>query len=167
MALYNFNYAISRTQFRKFATTPDGQFYDAALASDFSVSNILLARKGHALVIADADVKIFVDTNRSYVLTSQMSEYLLKHEQLHYDITALAAREYYKKVFELIGKDEFTLHANMYKMRSSLQQIMIGTQRRYDHQTKHDIDKTAQEKWIRNVSTVKQTPNGRIDQLWL
>jgi hypothetical protein len=74
------------------------------------------------------------------------SDHLLGHEQLHFDIA-----EYYRRVFvERLSKATIALGSAKQFLPELYAQVLAelrSEQKLYDEQTKHSVDKEAQENW--------------------
>jgi len=95
----------------------------------------------------------------------KMNAELLKHEQGHYDITALGARELYAGLFKLKAKDVKSLGDDVKELSRRIQRKINTINNRYDNQTDHSKIKAEQEKWNRAIASEKQKPNGSLDSL--
>ncbi len=94
-------------------------------------------------------VKCFFDKSKSWT-KAEDSEHLLRHEQLHFDITELFTRKLRKKLAELedpcgrnSGKVQGIYDRNFDEMNRY--------QKRYDKETKHSINESAQKIWEERV----------------
>ena len=82
----------------------------------------------------------------SWVKKKQKSAYLLKHEQVHFDITELFVRKMRKEILS----QKYTLKKFNKSVAKTLKKYSKETnafQNRYDKETKHSIDKEQQKKW--------------------
>jgi hypothetical protein len=75
---------------------------------------------------------------------TEHSDYILKHEQLHFDITEIYARKIRKKIKLLESSsqdiDYLALHKKLFNESRELQ-------KRYDRETNHSKDFIAQNRW--------------------
>lgn len=91
----------------------------------------------------------------SWVLSEKMTEALLAHEQLHFDIAELFARKM-KMTFaeyELPVKTFIDKKADQ-RMEKAYHQIfkeMMEMQHLYDEETGHGTDVKAQEEWVSQI----------------
>lgn len=90
----------------------------------------------------------FFNPNSSWVKPGSTNEYLLKHEQLHFDITELHARKLRKKLAEIkvdqLGKDPKAILTKAYEIIEKERAFM---QKKYDQETNHSLNKNAEAKW--------------------
>ncbi|MDX1406872.1 MAG: DUF922 domain-containing protein [Saprospiraceae bacterium] len=91
------------------------------------------------------EVTAYFDPARSWRKPDARSAYLLRHEQLHFDISELHARLLRKAFAQATFSDRFeaeitALHAQNSEARREMQ-------RRYDSETQHSNDRGAQGRW--------------------
>jgi hypothetical protein len=116
------------------------------------------ATKGYQ--ITDVSVKVTVERGNMWSVKSGRTDALLKHEQGHYDIVALLARDLYdeltgwnegKKPKRFVKATDLSGTANRMRRSTEAQVVHLGGSPRsvgvYDKQTKHGLDAKAQEKW--------------------
>ncbi|UZO79335.1 DUF922 domain-containing protein [Aquimarina sp. ERC-38] len=85
----------------------------------------------------------------SWVKKGQTSNYLLAHEQIHFDISELHARIMRKKLQEYepgsnVRKDLNQLYKRVERMRVNMQEL-------YDIETAHSNNKSNQEIWAKKI----------------
>jgi hypothetical protein len=165
MALNNFDTNISWSQFKKLSARPVGQNEDAQIHSEISFSNFKLAKKGSAITITDVDINIQLVPVDCWVVADQMSADLLKHEQGHYDILALNAREIQKELLKVTAASTQKLQAKVNDLQTKASQRVKTMDDRYDSATDHSRKKDIQQIWDRKIDTAKKNPNGTLDYL--
>ncbi len=164
MPLQNFNYSISWSDFTPQSSRPHGSDEDAFTKSIYH-HNYNYERNGNAVTISSADVTISMVTSQCWVVSAQSTNDLLQHEQGHYDITALGAREFYNALLQLTAISVHALQTSIAHLHSRCQQKINSANRRYDTQTAHSQNTTVQQTWNRQITTEKQNPAGGIDNL--
>ena len=164
MGLEGTDTAIQWSNFNRLEQPPVGKDYDAETASQFSLE-YLLVRKGNAVVVKSADVKVFINTDNSWAVIGKRNDYLLKHEQGHYDITAIAAKEFYSGLMELTAKDKNALQEKIRRLNHRLQKKIDNSNILYDEQTDHSRNKSAQGKWNKALETEKRKAGSSLDNL--
>lgn len=97
------------------------------------------------------EVKAYFNKKESWKKDSSLSEYLLKHEQLHFDIAELAARRLRKD----ISNCRFT--AKNYKrkyaeLKEKGERFFAECQARYDRDSDHSKNDEKQRFWIQKVN---------------
>ncbi len=97
-------------------------------------------------------VDSFCYPSLSWVKRGQMSEDLLSHEQLHFDISELHARIMRKRLKEYkAGKN---IRRDLNKMYKLVERMRINMQQRYDEETDHSKNKVNQAKWDKKIETL-------------
>lgn len=103
---------------------------------------------GNGVIELEYEVKSYFNKQGSWVKSGSKNEYLLKHEQVHFDITELHARKLRKKLSEInlnsLGKEPREVLNNYYKVIEKERGLM---QQKYDRETNHSLNKNAQLKW--------------------
>lgn len=85
----------------------------------------------------------------SWSYKNKQSDYILQHEQLHFDITELYARLFRKRL-----SDEVKSLRDIKKINAIGKQILSDwdkEQKNYDRETNHSMNTKAQMEWIANV----------------
>jgi len=75
------------------------------------------------------------------------SEYLLAHEQLHFDLTELYARKLRKAFLTRKWKENENVNAIFNDLYQSNQTLLWKVQEIYDAETEHSINREAQARW--------------------
>jgi len=75
------------------------------------------------------------------------SEYLLAHEQLHFDLTELYVRKLRKAFLTRRWKENENVYAIFNELYQSNQTLLWKVQDVYDAETEHSINREAQAKW--------------------
>jgi len=91
---------------------------------------------------------IFVKS-KSYLKTT--SEYVLKHEQLHFDICELFARKLRQKILALDFKKIRNVQDVVKNLYAKVSQEMIKEQDKYDSETEHGFNSARQQAWSEKV----------------
>ena len=95
-------------------------------------------------------VKSFMDKSRSWTKVEKQTPELLKHEQIHFDISEFFARKLQEALNGRSYTDDYkneigSIYLQMLEARSAMEA-------KYDDQTNHSINKTKQAIWERYVS---------------
>jgi hypothetical protein len=165
MPVNNFNYAVSWSDFAERPARPTGENEDAQIHPEMSFSNFQIGRKGKAIIIKDVDIDIALVAVDCWVVTSQKSAYLLKHEQGHFDILAICARELYNTILGLSGTSTNDLQKKIEQAKTRLGQKVTLVDKRYDDKTKHSLDTAVQQTWDGKIDSTKKNPTGSLDDL--
>ena len=165
MAVNNFNYLISWSDFIHMPAKPPGETEDAEIVLRFPQQYEYAVGKGF-VKINNLSVDIGLNSPECWVLSSQVSNMdLLKHEQGHYDITALGAREFHDKLDGLKVATEDALIKKIKKIREEIQKKIDVANLKYDDQTNHSMNKQVQKTWEQKIDTAKKNPKGVINDL--
>jgi predicted secreted Zn-dependent protease len=164
MPLNNFTHIISWSEFTHVPSRPEGVEENAEINCHFPHTYQFGKNKG-AVTIASAEVNISTIPAKCWVVSDQKTDYLLQHEQSHYDILALCAREFYNKILTYTASTEDKLEKRIKHLNADLQQKVNKIDKRYDLQTKHSQDKAKQQEWDKKIAAEKQKPDGSIDNL--
>lgn len=165
MAVEGFDNDISWSKFKKRKVRPKASDADGYTYAIYRSSVKFGYGEGKAIVVKSADFVVELDSKESWVVEDKMNDELLKHEQGHYDITALGAREVYAGLFKLQAKDSKALTDSVKDLNDRIQKKIDDTNKRYDKQTDHSRNKVEQEKWNKAISNEKLKPDGSIDNL--
>ena len=122
--------------------------YVASTSSGISFSYSIGVRGGQL------DLKYTVQSNfypqSSWYNPQEVDDYILRHEQTHFDITELHARIFRKVLaetdFDLDPQDELAdLYEEVEQARRAMQQL-------YDKETDHSNIRDAEERWVQYVA---------------
>jgi hypothetical protein len=123
-------------------------------------------RNGKRVIITNVNVTIYLFKKDNWVIRNKMIDELLKHEQGHYDITALLAREYYNRIKKVFAPSVPEMNEKLRKLDEEFEKkyTLLHTDR-YDKQTAHGANKNIQEMWNQKIAAEKQKPDGNTDSL--
>jgi hypothetical protein len=126
------------------------------------------ASKTKGYRITEVHVQVTLERGNMWAVKSAQTADLLRHEQGHYDIVALLARDLYQ---ELTGwntakspkrfRKETDLTGAANRLRRTAEQLVKhvgGTEQKvgiYDKQTNHGLDAKAQEKWDKSLAAAR------------
>lgn len=79
------------------------------------------------------------------------SEYVLRHEQLHFDITELYARKLRKMVSDKDFRKVSNMQSVIQNMYSKIVEQWQKDEQRYDDETTHGINAARQKEWVDNI----------------
>ncbi|TPN84753.1 DUF922 domain-containing protein [Aquimarina algicola] len=134
-----------------FRGRPDiGSHFDASVNTGITYQWSYGKDKG--AIELNYQVDSFCYPSLSWVKKGQMSDDLLSHEQLHFDISELHARIMRKRLKEYkAGKN---IRRDLNKMYKLVERMRIIMQERYDEETDHSKNKEGQKKWEKKVETL-------------
>lgn len=100
--------------------------------------------------------KVFMLKDQSWVRGESKSEYTLNHEQRHFDITQIVTERLKERILNLeIFPDEYDSVINYYYLEAFRE--MNRLQDLYDKETRHGMDRGAQERWNKKLDLALQT----------
>lgn len=165
MAVNNFNYLISWPDFTHVPAKPQGVTEDAEIRLQFPQKYDYDIGKNFVKV-TNLSVDIGLASPECWVLTSQSTNMdLLKHEQGHYDITALGAREFHDKLDGMEAANENALKKEIRRIRNAVQKKIDTANLNYDDQTKHSLNTQVQLTWNQKIDVAKKNPKGTVTDL--
>ncbi|MFN8347158.1 MAG: hypothetical protein U0X91_19305 [Spirosomataceae bacterium] len=94
--------------------------------------------------------KVWIDKTISWVRADSKNDYVLDHEQLHFDITRLTAERFKRhlKTMDFSVEDYSSeiqyQYIEFYRLHSQLQM-------QYDDETSHGVNRPAQDRWVKKV----------------
>jgi len=94
----------------------------------------------------------------SWVVRQKESAQLLGHEQGHFDIEALAGRDFLNELQGKSVQQERNLVPGLNAQTQSMQNF-------YDMTTDHGLNQTAQQLWTQEISSLKSSPTGTFADL--
>ena len=101
-------------------------------------------------------IKCYFDRKKSWRIKKKETDYLLSHEQYHFNIAELYTRKMRKEVIEnkiKFGSKEYN------KTFKNIFNDCTKAQKDYDKNTKHSMNKEEQAKWEKDVDTQIQELN--------
>ena len=163
MPLNGFNNSISWSQFSQVQQRLNGQ-EDAFIRVVYRYT-YQTGRNRNAVTVSEADVNIDILSSESWVVDTQMTDYLLRHEQGHYDITSLGARSFYNALLNETASSINALATSIRRLNTRHQQTINSANNRYDSQTQHSRDTNAQQRWNQAISAALLNVNGSVNSL--
>lgn len=100
---------------------------------------------GQLIIYVEA---LFVKS-KSYI--TKYSEYVLKHEQIHFDICELYARKLRKKLTETNFKKVKKIQVEINDMYSNVSSQLQKEQEKYDKDTEHGLNSAKQSIWSEEI----------------
>lgn len=164
MPLNNFDHLIDWPEFTTVFSRPSGVNEDAEIKVDSAVGYRTI-RRGNAISIVGATVDIVTTTANSWVVSNKKTDFLRKHEQGHYDITALGTRAFYNELLLLNANSPHALQVKIAALKQTHQGRIDSCNTRYDTQTNHGLITPLQDDWNQKIATAKANPAGTIDDL--
>lgn len=88
--------------------------------------------------------------DKSWVKKEKKSDKLLRHEQLHFDITELVSRQIRKEIMEYRFSENFRKEIN--QIHNKYEKIRAELQNEYDRDTDHSNIEDKQAKWEKDIA---------------
>ncbi len=164
MSLSGINDSESWSQFTQLPARPIGEKEDAHIKIEWPFDYSYM-QNGKAVAVSTINVNLTVVTPESWVVTNAKTDYLLKHEQGHYDITSLGAREFYNTSQTLKGNSVHNLKLKIAELKQKIQKKINIANKLYDAQTEHSQKKQVQQTWDKKIEAAKKNPNSTVDDL--
>lgn len=105
----------------------------------------------YAADVEDNMIKVQVvclfDKNKSWVKSDGKTDYILNHEQRHFDLAEIYTRKLRKELLGITGLKPRQLQARLTSIYQKYFNKCTAEQRRYDYETNHSINVENQEKW--------------------
>src|SRR5262249_59212119 len=123
--------------------------------------------------ISEGGLSVTIRINKadSWVVKGRATADLLHHEQGHYDIAALGARDFHTDLLMTEEESEEMLRAAVDRKAKYYQQGIRGLQDFYDEDpnsgTRHEDNANAQAKWDIRLRDAKNDPNANMYTLRL
>jgi predicted secreted Zn-dependent protease len=166
MALTGFNHNVRWNEFRTRGTRPAGVNEDAQIKTTTVAGGFRWhQRSGEDCHVTNVDIGLSVDRSRTWVVTGHQSDDLLRHEQGHYDITALGTRELYNRVLQLTAPECSDLSERVQQIQAEIQAEIDEVDDRYDDRTSHGNTASVQQTWEARIRAAKQDPDGTLASL--
>ncbi len=117
-------------------------------AMGFTASGIFLYPSENAGVLVFYVEAIFVKS-KSYI--TKYSDYVLKHEQLHFDICELYARKLRQKINEMDFKKVKNVQQVIHNAYTKINTEFGREQEKYDKDTEHGLNAAKQQVWTDDI----------------
>jgi hypothetical protein len=83
--------------------------------------------------------------NQSWYVKEKCDNHVLRHEQLHFDITELYARKFKEQLILLVVNRN--IKDQMNRLHTTINKALNETQKRYDGESNHSINIEMQKQW--------------------
>lgn len=120
----------------------------AATYSGFTVSYEMNNKAGPT--IATVDVTPFMQRSQSWMKKEGKSPYVLRHEQIHFNITGYLTCQFIKAV-ETFPFTQENFKTEMNQLQKKYVTIISNTQHLYDDETQHGQDIAKQKEWDNKI----------------
>jgi hypothetical protein len=114
-------------------------------------------------------VAVQMDTVSSWVVKDKESDNLLNHEQGHYNITALGARDYMNGALAFVFDTAKELVQALTNLEKNVQSLISSINKMYDDDpncgTDHGSKADKQAQWDLRIKSQMNDPKGTLDSL--
>jgi len=163
MALKGWPKQLGWKHFKKLASSPRGATVAAHIESQWQLKPSRFVRDRHGWRLNAVNLVVSIDPNHTWVVRGQETPALLNHEQGHWDITGLIAREAHRAYEQLRARTPGALTQQMQSLQTRLQAKATHLNRQYDAETNHGVNLTPQQRWDTLIHTCivdnKSLPN--------
>jgi hypothetical protein len=177
MSLHGFQHKLSWSKdFTTRNEPPLGQehlvAYTVATASTVGEVKAVHDREKDIYSLKSSSIKVQIKMvkSQSWVLKHAKSDKLLRHEQLHYNISALGGRDYERELKKLTAKSVSELVAKRDQLNEQIQALIDDINDEYDNRilwgTDHGRLEMHQEFWEMHISKLMNNKDGRLESIY-
>lgn len=148
---------ISWDEFKDVATRPAGETEDGQIETQsLQPERVGVAREQGQFRLGNFTVKLNVIRDNSWVVANQKSDTLLAHEQGHFDITGLVARDLVKALGALRVSTTDELQREVSRLFEAYDAWAKSLSKQYDDETNHGWNAKPQSDWESRIRTCIQ-----------
>lgn len=141
---------IKKLTWTDFRANPDPNSDAVALTASGITFGYSVKTSGKRIVDFSYSVQAHFYPNKSWYVKEKGNDHILRHEQLHFDITELYARKFRKALSKLVVNQNVKKQMN--QLHTAINEAVNETQKTYDAQTNHSINIEAQKYWERFIA---------------
>ncbi len=177
MALHGFGRHLRWSDFPKVAVSRDGE-HDASTSTQINADCRYATYPNGKWKIKHVSVALTFNAKESWVVEGKQTKHLLTHEQMHYNIAAIAARQLEKELAHLKGDQsdppEDAIQAVVSRLVGDTSQISSSgklqqVQKRYDEDlqcgSNHGLDRHHQIVWEHRIIRAYSSKKAGLEQL--
>ncbi|MBV7267951.1 DUF922 domain-containing protein [Winogradskyella luteola] len=128
-----------------FKASPNPNSDAVALTASGITFGYSVKTSGRRIIDFTTTVEAHFYPNKSWYLNDRADDYILAHEQLHFDITELYVRKFKQQLERLVANQN--IKKQMSQIHVAINEALEKMQKSYDAQTKHSINVEAQKYW--------------------
>ena len=175
MALYGFNHQIKWKDFTTRSSPPPGEDHYAFTTATATTKGGLKAYKNsddgkYYLKSSSVKIEIKMVKSKSWILQDKKTDKLLKHEQLHYNISALGGRDLERGLLALSADSPQDLIQKRDDLGARIQALIDKVNKEYDNNilwgTDHGRLELNQDIWAMYLSKIMNDPNGELKSIY-
>ena len=134
-----------------FKSSPNPKSDAVALTASGITFGYSIKTSGKRIVDFNTTVESHFYPKKSWYLKNKADNYILGHEQLHFDLTELYSRMFRQQLTTL--RVNQNLRAQLKNLHTSINEELDETQKKYDTQTNHSRNPEMQKRWETFVKT--------------
>lgn len=176
MSLHGFNYSIGWNDFKERDEPPPEQdhliAFTVAPAGTFGGMEAKYDKESEKYSFKSSSVKVRIemDKTQSWVLKTEKTEKLRKHEQIHYNISALGGRDLERDLKKLTADSVEELVSERDDLTRQMQNLVDEINKEYDNTilwgTDHGRIALHQEVWELHIKKLMNDPDGRLESVY-
>lgn len=144
--------SITWDEFNNVGQRPSGVKEDAEIFAETIGGDVRVREVRGRWLIAEANMKVEVNEDESWVVTSTKSPTLLAHEQGHFDIHGIiVGRDMISALGKLRERSQARLGAAIGKVMQKYKKRGQAMTEKYDDDTKHGTDAARQSAWEKEI----------------
>ncbi|MFC0605185.1 DUF922 domain-containing protein [Winogradskyella pulchriflava] len=128
-----------------FKASPDPNSDAVALTASGITFGYSVKTSGRRIIAFTTTVEAHFYPNKSWYIKDRGDDHILRHEQLHFDITELYVRKFKQQLERLVVNQN--IKEQMAQVHTAINEALGKTQKEYDAQTNHSINVEAQRYW--------------------
>ena len=134
--------------FTELASRPPGETEDAQIHTETAgPDEATVERVGNGMRVRDLTLALTVISTDTWVVGSQRTDRLLNHEQGHFDITGLVARDMARQILRARAQSLNELQRQVRRLIARYNNLADRLTNQYDRQTDHGRNQASQRKW--------------------
>jgi hypothetical protein len=166
MSLVGLNRTIRWSDFTEVASSPEDPDHHAYTSARSKASfGFQRDPRTKEYSLKDIVVSVFMVRSESWVVKGHKTAELLQHEQLHYTITALGARDLHRGLTKLTGESVEELQQLATELQGQAQADTDQANEQYDDETNHSLNTSKQRIWNGAVRCVLADVDGTLRDL--
>lgn len=161
MPIVGFNTEVELSPMHQVDRAPGGDHEYCEISVDIGLPRFVSRAEPVSI-----NIEVSVNNRESWVLRNQVdNEELRRHEQVHFDITAIAARDIEKRLMACDGARDMV--RNKERIYRAVGRLLSSSNSLYDIQSRHGKDITAQTSWEQRIRAIKSNPDKGLTDLGL
>ncbi|APY07590.1 DUF922 domain-containing protein [Winogradskyella sp. J14-2] len=136
---------MRKLTWKDFKGSPNPNSDAVALTASGITFGYSVKTAGKRIIGYKTSVQAHFYPDKSWYLSEKADDYILAHEQLHFDITELYVRKFKQQLKRLVVNQN--IKTQMKQIHIAINEALDKTQKMYDQQTNHSINVEAQYYW--------------------